>query len=446
MMTLLIPSLILFIGVSSPALSVVFLSFLTLIALSTASHKLETFNLYASLAMDSISAPLVTLTIWISLLMILASLQIFFNQIFPKYFLAVVSTLLLILMLTFSVSDTLQFYVLFEASLIPTFILILGWGYQPERLQAGIYMMLYTVLASLPLLALLLTWGAWSNSNNFLFLASLTLSSPTNSIWFVASIMAFSVKLPMYITHLWLPKAHVEAPVAGSMVLAGVLLKLGGYGMLRVSAKLASIMPSSNWVWIIWAMTGGALVSLLCVSQTDIKLLIALSSVSHMAMVVSGIITLSTWGVNGAMLIMLGHGFCSSGLFCIANMTYERTHSRSLKIMKGMMTTLPLLTLWWFLLSVGNMAAPPTLNLLGEIHSIISLFSWSLPLGIPISVLVFMAAGYSLFMYATTQHGKPSSLSFFHKPPSPREFLTLFLHWLPLNILVFNPLFMLVQL
>nr|ADA69798.1 NADH dehydrogenase subunit 4 [Sphaeroma serratum] len=421
------------------------LAILSLLTITLSFHYNEFFLSYSIFNLDSISAPLISLTLWITLLSTLASSLIFAKNLSPQTFSSTMLILMIILVLTFSVNDTLLFYVLFEASLIPTFALILGWGYQPERLQAGIYLLLYTVLASLPLLLLLSIWTYWGGSPKFSLLPSSTLPSSLSPLWFAASVAAFSFKLPIYAVHLWLPKAHVEAPVAGSMILAGILLKLGGYGLLRISSKIFKILSSLSSIWIIWAMVGGAIVSLVCLTQTDIKLLIALSSVAHMAMVGSGVLTASLWGINGAMLIMIGHGFCSSGLFCIANMTYERTQSRNMMIMKGMLTIAPALTLWWFLLATSNMAAPPSLNLYGEIHAIISLLTWSPSLMVPIISLTFLAAGYSLFMYATTQHGKPSPLLPPSLAPTPREFLILALHWFPLNILILNPLFLFIQ-
>nr|QEX96210.1 NADH dehydrogenase subunit 4 [Sphaeroma terebrans] len=407
----------------------------------TSFHYLEYFHLHSWFYWDSVSSPLISLSVWITVLSVAASAKIYFNRLSYQMFSKTMTFLLLTLIVTLSVNDSLYFYILFEISLIPTFILILGWGYQPERLQAGLYMLLYTVLASLPLLILLLLWGYWSANSKFMFLSHMNLNRSMSILWFITSMTAFSVKLPMFILHLWLPKAHTEAPVAGSMILAGILLKLGGYGFIRLTPKLSNLLPLWGSFWIVWAMLGGVLVSILCLTQTDIKLLIALSSVAHMAMVVSGILTLSLWGVNGAMLIMIGHGFCSSGLFFAANASYERSHSRNLKIMKGMLTVTPAFSFWWFLLATSNMAAPPSLNLFGEIHSIISLVSWATPLLLPIAGLVFMAAGYSLYLYSATQHGKISMLQIPSTPASPRELLILTLHWVPLNIFILNPLF-----
>lgn len=162
----------------------------------------------------------------------------------------------------------------------------------------------------------------------------------------------------MYFVHLWLPKAHVEAPVAGSMILAGVILKLGGYGLLRFILIFLNVGIKINYIFIIIRIVGGIFVSLICLRQIDIKALIAYSSVSHIGLVLRGIITLNYWGICGAFVIIIAHGLCSSGLFCLANIIYERTNRRSFFLNKGLINLIPVISLWWFLFRCCNMAAP----------------------------------------------------------------------------------------
>nr|YP_010046668.1 NADH dehydrogenase subunit 4 [Ochlerotatus nigrithorax]YP_010046733.1 NADH dehydrogenase subunit 4 [Ochlerotatus vittiger]QPJ78599.1 NADH dehydrogenase subunit 4 [Ochlerotatus nigrithorax]QPJ78677.1 NADH dehydrogenase subunit 4 [Ochlerotatus vittiger] len=384
--------------------------------------------------MDMISYGLILLSFWICGLMLMASEGVVRYNNYINLFLFMIIFLLLMLIFTFSSMSMFMFYLFFESSLIPTLFLILGWGYQPERLQAGIYLLFYTLLASLPLLIGIFFIKNDNYTMNFIMLSYKNLYNL--EFLYLCMVFAFLVKMPMFLVHLWLPKAHVEAPVSGSMILAGVLLKLGGYGLLRVFSILQVLGMKFNFVWISISLIGGVLVSLICLWQMDLKALIAYSSVAHMGIVLSGLMTMTYWGLNGSYTLMIAHGLCSSGLFCLANISYERMGSRSLLINKGMLNFMPSLSLWWFLLCSGNMAAPPTLNLLGEISLLNSIVSWSWLTMISLAFLSFFSAAYTLYLFAYSQHGKIYSGVYFFSSGSVREFLLLMLHWLPLNLLI----------
>nr|YP_009227479.1 NADH dehydrogenase subunit 4 [Parnara guttata]AFN21414.1 NADH dehydrogenase subunit 4 [Parnara guttata] len=391
-------------------------------------------NLSYMLGCDMISFGLILLSLWICSLMMMASEKLLKNNFYVNFFMINVLFLLIMLYLTFSMMNLFMFYMFFEGSLIPTLMLIVGWGYQPERFQAGMYLLFYTLFVSLPLLL-----GIFYvfNEMNCMMIYFMKFYNFDFYMLYFCMVMAFLVKMPMYFSHLWLPKAHVEAPVSGSMILAGIMLKLGGYGLMRILIFLQNISLKLNILWIIISLIGGFYISLKCLSQIDIKSLIAYSSVAHMGMVIGGLMTMNYWGFIGSYLLMIGHGLCSSGLFCLANISYERLHSRSMMMSKGMISFMPSLSLWWFLLlssSIGS--SPPLLNLIGEISLINSKVSWSYYLMFMLMLITFFSAGYNLYLYSFTQHGKYNMSLYSFSTGLSREFLLLFLHWMPLNLMI----------
>nr|ALO76082.1 NADH deshydrogenase subunit 4 [Elminae sp. GENSP01] len=388
-------------------------------------------NISMSFGMDLFSFMMIVLSFWICSLMILASEKLYKNNFYYKIFLLLMILLMIFLFCTFATMNLFLFYLFFEASLIPTLILILGWGYQPERIQAGIYLLFYTMFASLPMLISVFYIYNKFNSLDYFFMTVID----SHLILYLCMNFVFLVKMPMFFVHLWLPKAHVEAPVSGSMILAGIMLKLGGYGMMRLMIIFISIGIKINYFFVMISMVGGVMVSLICLRQSDMKSLIAYSSVAHMGMVLGGIMTLNYWGFCGSFLMMIAHGLCSSGTFCLANISYERLMSRSLFLNKGLINLMPSMSLWWFLFCSSNMAAPPSLNLLGEIMLINSLVSWNFLTMISLSLISFLSAAYSLYLYSYSQHGKLYSGLYSFSLGYIREYLLLLLHWVPLNIL-----------
>lgn len=396
------------------------------------------------LGIDYISYIIIYLRFWIISLVILSSQKVKNLINFYSRFIIVNLLLLFSLVITFSSMDYLLFYIRFEIRLIPTLILILGWGYQPERIQAGVYIFFYTLTFSLPLLGSLLYLFYFSGSLTIVLINSRFCLSHEGIIWYFCRVWAFLVKLPIYIFHLWLPKAHVEAPVAGSIILAGVLLKLGGYGLIRILIVFQSVRRRYCWLWIRVGLIGGAYIRFVCLRQVDIKSLIAYSSVAHMRLVLCGLINLSLWGLSGGVVVIVGHGLCSSGLFCLANIVYERIRRRSLVVGKGLLSFIPRIGLWWFLLSVRNIASPPSLNLLGEVRLIIRIVRWRKVGIVGLSLLSFFRAAYTLYIYRLSQHGLFYNSLFSCCSGKVQEYLVLFIHWFPLNVLILNTRILLV--
>nr|YP_097137.1 NADH dehydrogenase subunit 4 [Plethodon elongatus]AAU20574.1 NADH dehydrogenase subunit 4 [Plethodon elongatus] len=395
------------------------------------------------LGLDQISSPLLTLTCWLLPLMILASKNHLKNNPLGRQqmYISMLTTLQIMLVLAFSPTELTLFYITFEATLIPTLIIITRWGNQTERLSAGTYFLFYTLAGSLPLLVALLLMNTTTNTLSMGLLFSspqmFMMTSTNNILWF-GCLSAFMVKMPLYGAHLWLPKAHVEAPVAGSMILAAVLLKLGGYGIIRITLMFTPLIELS-YPFIILALWGILMTGLICTRQTDLKSLIAYSSVSHMGLVVAASLIQTQWSFTGAIILMISHGMISSALFCLANTNYERMHSRTMLLARGLQTVFPLMATWWLILNMFNMALPPTPNLWGELTIMVSLFNWS-PWTILITGLgTLITAAYTLYMFLMTQRGQlPKHLK--HASPTlTREHCLMMMHLMPMALLMLKP-------
>nr|QOJ45060.1 NADH dehydrogenase subunit 4 [Allobates masniger] len=421
-------------------------SSLTIAALSTIwlySHK--TLPLTSSyFFIDQISSPLLILTCWLTAPTILASQNKISKEPLSRQrtYIFTIVTLQTATLLTFMANNLILFFIMFEATMIPTLILITRWGAQKERMVAGMYLLFYTLSSSMALLTALLFFYTNIGTLSFPLLKELfpqLYSTPLPPTWWTACFLAFLVKLPLYGIHLWLPKAHVEAPIAGSMILAGTLLKLGGYGVLRMNLMMNDSIIFLIPLLIIYSLFGMLMTATLCSRQTDLKSLIAFSSVSHMALVIAASMIKTEWSVIGAMIMMISHGLVSSALFCLANTTYERTNSRTLVLLQGGQVVLPLTAAWWLASALLNMALPPFSNFLGELTILTSLFQWS-TLTLLISALsIIFTTSYSLYLFWSSQRDHLPPHTKLLTPIQTREHILLALHILPIIMISLNP-------
>lgn len=376
------------------------------------------------LFVDKISFVLVSLSFFVGGLMLSVSYRrVKFSKKFVSLFIFLSFFMSFILLFSFFRSNILYFYVYFEVVLIPIFLLVIGWGYQPERVQAGIYMLFYTLFASLPLLFIILLL---CKEDGFVerFRGLARGGRCINRMISFLFIFAFLVKLPIFCVHLWLPKAHVEAPVAGSIILAALLLKLGGYGLWRIFSWIKNMVLRLIPDLIIMGLLGGLIVRYVCFIQVDMKSLVAYSSIVHIGILLCGIGTMIIMGFDGALIIMLGHGFVSSGLFFLVGCVYDRSRRRRLLLNKGIIIIFPRLTSVWFLLSIFNIRAPPSLNLLREILLTTGVLAWRWKRALYLILINFMGMVFTFYLYSQRQQGKSFEGLTSHPLVFIREYIT----------------------
>ena len=323
-------------------------------------------------------------------------------------------SLMLFLSIFFFSSESLNIYVIFEMSVLPIFIIILGWGYQTERLEARIRLIFYTITASLPLLGVYL-WIFFNRITTNLIIIEKILNinnSYISKIIIFCLLAAFLVKLPIYGVHLWLPKAHVEAPVFGSIILAAILLKLGRFGLWLFVPYI--YLDRVN-IFISISFIGRILVRLLCLRLTDLKIIIAYSSVGHIGCVLIPIIISNQIASFGGILLMLAHGIRSSAIFLISFYLYQINYSRSLLLTKGLLVRSRVMSLLWFLILIVNIAAPPTLNLLAEILVISRRIYQNKFNFLIFIIIIVVSTAYRLIIFRSTIQGnKTWALIIFH--------------------------------
>lgn len=326
-----------------------------------------------------------------------------------KEFLISLFSILFFLVGVFSIMDILGFYILFEAILIPMFIIIGIWGSREEKIKAAFYFFFYTLIGSLLMLIAIFKIYSIIGSTNYWLIVTSEIPKNLQYWLFLGFFASLSVKIPMIPFHIWLPQAHVEAPVAGSVLLAGILLKLGGYGFIRFSYPLFPIAseyfsPLIIFLSLIAIIYG----SFTTCRQSDVKRLIAYSSVAHMGLVTLSIFTHSIEGLIASVLMMLAHGLVSSGLFMSSAVIYVRHHTRIIKYLKGLSQVMPIFSTITLILILGNISFPLTLNFIAEFLSITAAFCYSYLSGLLTCIGVLLGTVYSLYFYNRVYFGNLS--------------------------------------
>ena len=376
---------------------------------------INTFNVYYSLGVDGISMPLILLNTFITILVVAAGWEVI--QYKTSQYMAAFLILEGLMNGVFSALDGMLFYVLWEAMLIPMFIIIGVWG-GPRRVYATIKFFLYTFFGSVFMLVALIYMYVKSGSFDILSFQQLPLGLHAQVLIFIAFLLAFAVKVPMWPVHTWLPDAHVEAPTGGSVILAAIMLKMGGYGFLRFSLP---ITPDASHA-LTWLVVGLSLIAVVYIGfvaivQTDMKKLVAYSSVAHMGFVTLGFFLLflifgrdasgagSVMGVEGGMVQMISHGFVSGALFLCVGVLYDRMHTRDIEAYGGVINVMPAFAFFMVLFAMANCGLPGTSGFVGEWMVILSAMRANFWIAFLAAFTLFLGAAYSLWLVKRVIYG-----------------------------------------
>jgi NADH-quinone oxidoreductase subunit M len=362
------------------------------------------FNVNYHLGVDGISMLFVILNSFITVLVVIAGWSVIESRVGQYY----ASFLMLsgVMNGVFAALDAVLFYVFFEATLIPMFIIIGVWG-GPNRVYAAVKFFLYTLAGSLlMLIALLYLYGKSGASFEILDWHRLPLSLTAQMWLFFGFLLAFAVKVPMWPVHTWLPDAHVEAPTGGSVVLAAIMLKLGAYGFIRFSLPiLPDAARSLAWLMIALSLIAVVYIGLVALVQVDLKKLIAYSSISHMGFVTLGFFVFNAWGVEGALVQMISHGFVSAALFLCVGVLYDRMHTRMIADYGGVANTMPRFASLMMLFAMANCGLPATSGFVGEFMVILGAMQANFWLAFAAATTLVFGAAYTLWMYKRVVFG-----------------------------------------
>nr|YP_009115756.1 NADH dehydrogenase subunit 4 [Melipona scutellaris]AJC00751.1 NADH dehydrogenase subunit 4 [Melipona scutellaris] len=373
----------------------------------------------------------------IMMILIFSIIMMNLNMVYLKNYCSMMNLILLYLMyLIFCSMNFMLFYFMFESSLLLIFYMIMKWGYGEFRFNSSFYLMFYTLIFSLPLLYLLFNLLNLFNSLNFYILELLNINY-MNNFKFVYMIMSFLVKIPMYMIHGWLLKAHVEAYFFSSMILASVMLKLGSYGILRIMYMMKFMFNKFYMYLMMINMFGMMFLSIMCLCQMDLKLIVAISSIIHMGIMLMSMLLMMKLSFYGSYYMMISHGFISSGLFYLINLIYYQTNSRLIFINKGMINIMPSLMMLWFMMCFCNVGSPFSLNLISEILLLMSLVYWMKYLFMILIIYCLLSFIYSMYLFSFIDHGK-IFMNFKVFNCKIMNFLSLIMHLFPVNFMFFN--------
>ena len=369
------------------------------------TEKLPLFAPYLdwSLGIDGIALMLILLSVFLMPLCILASWESVQKRV-PEY-MAAFLVMEALMIGTFGARDIFLFYLFFEAGLIPMFLIIGIWG-GARRIYASYKFFLYTLLGSVLMLVGMLYMVGQAGSTDIGVLSAYNFD-PRAQFWlFLAFFASFAVKMPMWPVHTWLPDAHVEAPTAGSVILAGVLLKLGGYGFVRFSLPMFPD-ASAQLIWLVFALSMVAVVytSLVALVQSDMKKLIAYSSVAHMAFVTAGLFALNTQGIEGALVMMLSHGLVSGALFLCVGVIYDRLHTREIARYGGLANNMPRYALLLMFFTMASVGLPATSGFVAEFLVLLGLYQTSTWATFVMTTGIILGAAYMLWLYRRVVFG-----------------------------------------
>ena len=356
------------------------------------------FNINYHLGVDGISLWFVLLTAFITVVVVISAWEVISQRV--NQYMAAFLILSGAMIGVFAAQDAMLFYVFFEATLIPMYLIIGIWG-GPRKIYAAFKFVLYTLLGSLLMLvALVYLYNVSGGSFDFQTWYKLPLGATAQTLLFFAFFAAFAVKIPMWPVHTWLPDVHVEAPTGGSAVLAAIMLKLGGYGFLRFNLPITPD-ASQEWAWLMIALSLIAVVyvGLVALVQKDMKKLVAYSSVAHMGFVTLGFFVFSDMGVSGAIVQMIAHGFVSAAMFLCIGVLYDRVHSREIADYGGVINTMPKFAAFALLFSMANSGLPATAGFVGEWMVILASVEYDFWIGLLTATALILAASYTLWMY-----------------------------------------------